>query len=328
MQGKLVSYVLIMLFLAVIKQLTAQFDPAAGQSGSKAMHADSLAFIGWASSVVVERGWVVAGNESLGLATYGNDGDALGKADLGVVSLGDGGVATVRFSFPLWDGPGPDFAVFENSFSDDFLELAFVEVSSDGEYFARFPAVSLTPTDVQVESFGLLDATKIHNLAGKYRALYGVPFDLEDLKDDPFLNIQQITAIRIIDVVGSIDLSFGTTDVEGRLVNDPWPTPFPSSGFDLDAVGVIHDHRNLSVNENQDVVFEVYPNPASSHLSIGFSGNSMSVDVLFFDIQGKQIDQQSIASGQPMSIEFLEKGFYVIGIRISGRIYYQKFLKV
>ncbi|MDP3463367.1 MAG: T9SS type A sorting domain-containing protein [Bacteroidales bacterium] len=327
MKGDLVRYCLILMFLAPVQLLIAQFDPPAGQNGSHAMYADSLAFIGWATSVVVERGWMEAGNQSLGLATYGNDDDALGKADFSVVSLGDGGVATITFGFPLWDGPGPDFAVFENSFSDDFLELAFVEVSSDGEYFARFPAVSLTQSEVQVNGFGLLDATMIQNLAGKYRALYGVPFDLEELKDDPNLNIQQISAIRIVDVVGSIDPLIGTTDVEGRLVNDPWPTPFPSSGFDLDAVGVIHDQRNLSVNVNQDVVFSVYPNPTSCHLSIGFSGMNTTAEVLIFDMQGKLFIQQIIKPDQPISVEWLKNGLYVIGVRISDRVFHQKFLK-
>jgi hypothetical protein len=46
--------------------------------------------------------------------------------------------------------------------------------------------------------------------------------------------------VRIIDVVGSIDPAFGTRDSLGNLINEPFPTPFSSSGFDLDAVGVIH----------------------------------------------------------------------------------------
>jgi len=29
-----------------------------------------------------------------------------------------------------------------------------------------------------------LDATELHNLAGKYKGQYGTPFDLEDLKKD------------------------------------------------------------------------------------------------------------------------------------------------
>ena len=47
-------------------------------------------------------------------------------------------------------------------------------------------------TEIQVETFGSIDATKINNfLAGKYRGGYGVPFDLNELKDITGLNIHQ-----------------------------------------------------------------------------------------------------------------------------------------
>ncbi|MFN6048554.1 MAG: T9SS C-terminal target domain-containing protein, partial [Bacteroidota bacterium] len=51
-------------------------------------------------------------------------------ASNGVVSLGDGGIATLTFDPPITNGDGFDFAVFENTFLDTFLELAFVEVST------------------------------------------------------------------------------------------------------------------------------------------------------------------------------------------------------
>ena len=56
-----------------------------------------------------------------------------------VVVLGNGGTITLTFASPITDGASWDFAVFENSFASDlFLELGFVEVSSDGSHFARF----------------------------------------------------------------------------------------------------------------------------------------------------------------------------------------------
>ena len=79
----------------------------------------------------------------------------------GVVSLGDGGYGILTFDEPIDNGLGWDFAVFENSFSDDFLELAFVEVSSDGINFFRFPATSLTQDIVQVGGFGNIDANEL-----------------------------------------------------------------------------------------------------------------------------------------------------------------------
>lgn len=56
----------------------------------------------------------------------------------------------------------------------------------------------------------------------------------------PGLNLNSVTHIRIVDVVGSIDPLYATRDSLNRVINDPWPTFFETGGFDLDAVGVIH----------------------------------------------------------------------------------------
>ena len=87
-----------------------------------------------------------------------------------------------------------------------------MEVSSDGVNYFRFPATSYTDTTVQTGSFGSTDATKINNLAGKYRALYGTPFDLEELKNENGLDVNNITHIKIIDVVGSIQNQYASRD--------------------------------------------------------------------------------------------------------------------
>lgn len=226
--------------------LAGPYAPAAGQSGSEAIAFDDPLFVGWATGVAnLTRGPQDIANPGGGLVNYGVPSDALGAAgsstSQSILSLGDGGSITVTFDQPIVDGDGFDFAVFENSFSDTFLELALVEVSSNGSDFIRFDAVSLTPTDTQVGGFGALDTTNLDNLAGKYRVGYGTPFDLNELADaSPLLNINAVTHVRLIDVVGSINPSLGTQDSLGNLINDPYATLFSSSGFDLDAVGVIN----------------------------------------------------------------------------------------
>jgi len=225
------------------------FAPPAGQPGSAAIPRDDAAFVAWAADVEIVRGPVDITVPDGAVAGYGSEADAIGPADADadlletfpVVSLGDGGTATATFAVPVADGPGPDFAVFENGFNDTFLELAFVEVSSDGVHFARFPAASLTQTATQVGNFdaGGVDATNIHNLAGKYRAGFGTPFDLAEIHDLR-VNTAAITHVRIVDAVGSIDPALATRDASGRIVNDPFSTPYDSGGFDLDAVGVLH----------------------------------------------------------------------------------------
>jgi hypothetical protein len=184
-------------------------------------------------------------NPGLGNASFGTADDALGApTGSGVVSLGDGGSITVTFANPITNGVGNDFAVFENGFlsaGQVYAELGFVEVSSNGTDFFRFASTSLTQTTTQTGGFGTTDPTNIHNLAGQFVAMEGTPFDLGELAGaSPLLDINAVTAVRIVDCVGSLNDLFATHDSLGNKINDPWTTPFASSGFDLDAVGVIH----------------------------------------------------------------------------------------
>ena len=275
----------ILLMALVPTMLWAQFAPEAGVAGTTAMHADSSAFVAWATGCVIERGPIQIGVTD-SLVSYGVDDDALGKADNMVVSLGDGGTAVLTFASPICNQQGPDFAVFENPFHNAphcFLELAFVEVSSDGENYFRFPAITNVPFDEQMGSFGVMDATLIHNFAGKYEVMYGTPFDLDEVEDDGRLDKSHVTHIRLIDVVGTINPEYATYDSEGHIVNDPFPTPFYSSGFDLDAVGVIHDVAHFDVAENEKNLVSV-----SSPIAKALIGKEVGDTVEFMAPGGKK----------------------------------------
>jgi hypothetical protein len=221
------------------------YAPPAWRTGSTAVANTSQTIAEWASGFQdLIRGPLNIADPRLGLASFGAGNDALGLADgvsTHVVSLGDGGRITLTFAQPIIDGSGFDFAVFENGFGDSFLELAFVEVSSNGTDFVRFPAVSLTPTATQVGAFGTLDATNLDNLAGKYRGGFGTPFDLSQVAGlSPNVDVSHIQFVRVVDVVGTIDPTLGSRDSLNSLVNDPYATPFASGGFDLDGVGVLN----------------------------------------------------------------------------------------
>jgi hypothetical protein len=256
------------LFLLLALQARLQFAPSAGQAASTAMAADSSAFVDWANACEIYRGWKNIADTSLGRVHYGQAEDACGMADNKVVSLGDGGYALYHFDVPVVDGEGFDIAVFENAFNDNFLELAFVEVSSDASHFYRFPAISLTQTNTQIGGFDSLEATSLHCFAGKYRAFYGTPFDLSVMDTVEGLDIHHIIEVKIRDVVGSIEDLYATFDSQGNKVNDPFPTPFESGGFDLDAVGVINDVEHLTVREEFHHHVRLYPNPASDFIYI------------------------------------------------------------
>ncbi|GMV56108.1 MAG: hypothetical protein AMXMBFR6_19130 [Betaproteobacteria bacterium] len=212
------------------------FAPAAGQPGSTAIGKDDSAFTGWATGY---RDYVIGAGVDSGFQTPQL---ALGKAagnSYDIVSLGEGGRITLTFAGALFNGPGADFAVFENAFNDNFLELARVDVSSDGLTFVRFPAYSFTPGPVG--GFGSIDPTNIDGLAGKYRQGHGTPFDLGLLAGSPGLDVDHVRYVRIVDVVGdgSAFDDFPAAYGGPFPIYDPYPST-GSAGFDLDAVGAIH----------------------------------------------------------------------------------------
>ena len=287
----------------------AQYAPAAGQIGSTAIHKDSISIVAWANQCTISRGWQNIADQSLGKTTIGNQNSAIGIADNDVISLGDGGIAVVQFAQAISNGVGPDFAVFENAFDDFFLELAFVEVSSDGQNFVRFPSHSLTQTTTQVVGFGQIQTEKIHNLAGKYRAAYGTPFDLEELKNSAGLDIMHITHIRIIDVVGCIDSLYASYDSQDRIINEPFPTPFPSGGFDLDAVGVMHLATSIKSSNNESVL-KIYPNPAQDYISI-ITEKASRIEV--YSAQGLLVKETLLNKGtNRLEVSSLSQGVYFI----------------
>ena len=288
-----------------------QFHAAPGSTNTTAMHKDSLAFVSWAKTCTVTRGWQDASDHSLGTATVGIDANGTLKAgDNPIVSLGDGGIATLTFSNSIRNGTGNDFAIFENGFADNFLELAFVEVSSDGTNFVRFPATSNTQFTLQVGAFDPLDCTKLNNFAGKYRANYGTPFDLEELKNAPGLNVNAITHIKIIDVVGSITSSLATYDMNNNPINDPFPTAFGSGGFDLDAVGVINENPAGLNEDSFSDLFQIYPNPGSDKLYIRFENKKEVVSYKLMDTKGQLIDDKILED--VIELKNLEDGIYFL----------------
>ncbi len=253
--------------------IAGPFAPAAGQVGSTAINMNDSRIQGWASGVVdysqgsnVDPQW---GNTANAL------GQAQGQSD-SIVSLGRGGSITLSFDNPIMNGAGYDFAIFENSFTDTFLELAWVEISTNGFDFFRIPGFSYTgidltdPTnrnnDTPVGGFGSVDPTNVNGLAGKYRQGFGTPFDLGLFSSVSIIDINNINFIRLVDIIGdgretdssqsTVNLSNGSTLPWGPFpIYDPTFT-FGSAGFDLDAIAVM--------NMNTSVV----PLPASIWLFI------------------------------------------------------------
>lgn len=190
---------------------------------------------------------------------------------VGLVSLGDApsgqapGSITLGFSSSIVNGVGGDFAVFENASNFGsasqpslFVELAFVQVSTDGISFAQFDTLSLitlpdnddsTPpldTDLLLDFSGgfdfatIPDRSLVSGFAGADLANTGTLFDLEALSQnalvlDGSVNLNAINFVRLIDVVG--DGRF--VDSSGNQIFDAFSPGNATGGFDLDAIGVV-----------------------------------------------------------------------------------------
>ncbi len=262
-------------------------------------------FRGWATEVVsYQPAPGLAGQWSdpsmaLGPAT-GSNIDIVSLGHLNQEQIGQGmapGQITLSFAEPIRQGAGYEFVVFENAFISGadteagsvagqmFAELAYVEVSSNGVDFIRFPSVSLT--EEVVGRYGTIEISYVYNLAGKHPNANGIctgtPFDLKEVADDPdvvsgLVDISDIQYVRIVDVPGSGDfqdaamlyVDSGTWPVwdfyaDNHPIYDAWDAsmaPDPSGGFDLEAVGVLREQKyaaDIDLNGVVDVVdFELF----------------------------------------------------------------------
>lgn len=285
-------YILLLLLAAFLADAGYYADgfpyaPGAGAPGTTAIHKDDPSFVAWADGYEDYLfGTHLAPNWKTPAKALGQAEGLVGE----VVSLGRGGSITLTLAAGIRNGSGADFAVFENGFEDTFLELAYVEVSSDGTNFVRFPGYSFTPDPV--DAFGEINPTYVTGFAGKYRQAYGAPFDLDDLqraydsqlagKTDfspafasallaafPLLDLQHVTHVRLVDVLGDGSMF----DAAGFAVYDPYPTT-ASAGFDLDAVGVIN--QPVQPGAPQAITFDPIPHQRQSFGSVGLGAVSDS----------------------------------------------------
>ena len=247
-------------------------------------------FRGWAVAVASYEpapGVIVGWDDptmALGPVT-GNHIDIVSLGDLSQSQINQGvppGRITLVFGDPydsndpnhIRDTNGFDFVVFENAFlsinttgdgsvsGEMFAELGYVEVSSNGVDFARFPSVSLTAG--AVGKYGTVEISNIYNLAGKHPNAGGVctgtPFDLSEIVDEPnvvsgLVDVNNISYVRIVDIPGSgnfYDNAVKRTDPNSwpyytnyganHHIYDAWLT-WDSGGVDLEAIGVLHSQE-------------------------------------------------------------------------------------
>lgn len=225
------------------RETTHAIDPAIAASDPR--------FVEWASRIDETR----TAFAPRGSASVNQAGGFNSLGDLNATEIAAGmqpGYLTVTFPTGIRNGAGHDFAVFENGFvfpaePNLLAELAYVEVSTDGLSFARFPSISTNTTWAGTfgQAFGGFDATKIHNLAGKHAGGFGTPFDLADLANDPLVtgglvDLANIQFLKLVDIPGNGSF----LDSQGNPILDAWLTS-GTGGFDFrlgvgSGVGVIN----------------------------------------------------------------------------------------
>ncbi|MCL4191589.1 MAG: PEP-CTERM sorting domain-containing protein [Thermoguttaceae bacterium] len=239
-----------------------------------AISASSPLFVEWANAILpVGSGTYFAPRGSTSISTTGYN--SLGDLDATQIANGDSpGYLTVTFPNGIRNGAGADFAVFENGFQYGspnglFLELAYVDVSTNGVDFARFPSISTNTAPVAGSgAFAGYDTSNIYNLAGKHANGFGTPFNLDDLLNDRLVqsgavNLDYIRYVRLFDIPGNGSF----LDSLGNPILDNWLTT-GAGGFDFrlpagQGIGVI----NSAVPEPG--TFAIFAIGAAAAFSIG-----------------------------------------------------------
>ncbi len=195
----------------------------------------------------------------------GNNMDTVSMGDMDSTEIADHvadpsthplGTLILTFDDPISNGAGADFAAFENGFVSNyntgagsvagmmFAELGYVEVSTNGVDYVRFPSSYLNDTPTGSTAYLTQDVSNIYNLVGKHANAYGeswgTPFDLSDLESHADViagkvDLNNINYVKIVDIPG--DGTF--EDANGNGIYDAWVT-WGSGGLDFEALGVMN----------------------------------------------------------------------------------------
>jgi hypothetical protein len=187
-------------------------------------------------------------------------GGGLSMGGTHTYSLGVGGSITLKLDPPVVNGAGTDLIVCENPFyvigtPFSFVEAMFVEVSTNGVDFARFPTRYIGPQGT-IPDFTGVPPTHYRGFAGVMPCAANPPtvdplhvvaaggdaFDLDELADDPLV-LSGVVDQWFIRYVRLVDVATGAaTDSLGTLVWDCGNAI--SSSADLDAVVGVNTLQN------------------------------------------------------------------------------------
>ncbi|MCB9898924.1 MAG: hypothetical protein H6825_13045 [Planctomycetes bacterium] len=234
-----------------------------------------------------------------------------------VFQLGVGGSITLRLDSLAKDGPGTDLIVYENPFfvqgmgdpTATYVEALYVEVSSNGLDFARFPTRYSGPAGPHLGPGGQdigVPNTWYRGFAGVMTVSAGTllgedpfdvvggggdAFDFADLQTQPEVVqgdvvLSAIRYVRLVDVEGGVD-------VDG-LGNPVWDAGNPVfSTADVDAVCVPNDEWDIAANGRPTVemtlvngflAIEIHDSDGLSDVKFGLTASWDGIEFSFYDI--------------------------------------------
>jgi hypothetical protein len=230
-----------------------------------------------------------------------------------VCSLGLGGQIVVGFKDnAVYDGPGPDFTIFENAFLNPatnkiFAEPAIIEVSQDAVNYFLFPFDSLT----------------LKGCAG-ITPIYGNkdPFNPEESGGDKFdlsdIGLDYIRYIRITDISEMI------LDNPSHPYYDPTIT-----GFDLDAV-VGLNLRKTGTSVNTDIKSDDFSFHFDHERNAGLLKNNMgnrNNSYYIYSVDGSLVLNGSVDNEISLDLSNFADGMYLIVLRTKEKTECHEFFK-
>ena len=113
-------------------------------------------------------------------------------------------------------------------------------------------------------------------------------------------------------------------------INDPFPTPFPSSGFDLDAVGVINQGSMTIILENSSNILENFRIINGMVIFDLKKVQKSGFKAEIFDLSGKIIFQKdfkyNLEATQNIDVQSFKNGVYILNIYTKTQVITRKFI--
>jgi hypothetical protein len=143
-----------------------------------------------------------------------------------------------------------------------------------------------------------------------------LPFNSDDFESDLEFDVEAVLQmdINLIFKHKLTHLTYYDGDGDGWMMAEDYNVCYSEQNF----TGV--DDRNMADNVN------VYPNPATNHVTFNIDASDGQFTVEFYDIHGKLVMNKTSENNSPVSIQSLNKGLYFYRISGNQNFYTGKFM--